>query len=180
MWAVSSAFMCNSVHRVRGRLLWFSSRNAASIGLQIGKPGSALTVGRTQLLDLPLQLWVMGRSLTWFCGPWGQTSELELSVVPAGSLLCDPSLHLVGKAIAPCANCLPLACCLPWPLCQVHTVLGLVLLPGAATCCVRDKPLLLNVPATWSVGLPRVTADEGSQPWIHNPKKGPALCSFST
>lgn len=59
---------------------------------------------------------------------------------------------------------LHLAGSLTWPPCQVQTVLGFVLPPGAATCCLRDKPLppgsfLLGVSAMWPLGLPRAAAD---------------------
>ena len=77
-----------------------------------------------------------------------------------GNLIPVIFLPQFGEPIAPRANCLHLACCLAWPPCRVQTVLELALLPGAATCRVRNKPLppassLLGVSATWFPGLPR-------------------------
>lgn len=78
-----------------------------------------------------------------------------------GNLIPVIFLPQFGEPVAPRANCLHLARCLTWPLCQVQTVLELMLLPGAATCRVRDRPPPPASPplggsAMWFLGLPRV------------------------
>lgn len=86
--------------------------------------------------------------------------SLSSELFQKGNLIPVIFLPQFGEPTAPRANCLHLARCLAWPPCRVQTVLELALLPGAATCRVRDKPLppassLLGVSATWFPGLPR-------------------------
>ena len=96
--------------------------------------------------------------IQWAVRPGFMSSSSEL--FQKGNLIPVIFLPQFGEPIALRANCLHLARCLAWPPCRVQTVLELALLPGAATCRVRDKPLppassLLGVSATWFPGLPR-------------------------